>query len=46
MAQLPITIDDDLLAAAQEYARQREQAVEELIISLIRAAVMPIPPVE
>jgi hypothetical protein len=46
MAQLTITIDDDLLAAAQESARQRGQTVEELIISLIHAAVMPTPPVE
>jgi hypothetical protein len=46
MAQLTITIDDDLLAAAREYVRQRGQTVEELIISLVRAAVMLTSPVE
>lgn len=41
MPQLTITLDDDLLQAAQAYARQQGQEVDKLVADLLQAAVRP-----
>lgn len=41
MSQLTITLDDSLLQAAQEYARQHGQELDALVASLLRATVQP-----
>lgn len=41
MSQLTITLDDDLLQAAQAYARQHGQALDALVADLLQAAVRP-----
>ena len=48
MSQLTITLDDNLLQAAQAYARQHGQEVETLVAQLLANAVRPAaaPPAE
>lgn len=41
MSQLTLTLDDDLLQAAQSYARQHGQELEALVAELLKAAVLP-----
>ena len=41
MSQLTITLDDNLLQAAQEYARQHGQELDMLVAQLLQAAVQP-----
>nr|WP_302052021.1 DUF6364 family protein [Hymenobacter sp. BRD128] len=41
MSQLTLTLDDDLLRAAQHYAQQQGQALETLVAELLKAAVQP-----
>ncbi|MEJ7665979.1 MAG: DUF6364 family protein [Hymenobacter sp.] len=50
MPQLTITLDDDLLQAAQAYARQQGQEVDKLVADLLqacraasRSAIVPAP---
>ncbi len=42
MSQLTITLDDDLLQAAQDYARQHGQELDKLVAGLLQAAVRPL----
>lgn len=44
MSQLTITLDDDLLQAAQTYARQHGQALDALVADLLQTAVRPAVP--
>lgn len=44
MSQLTITLDDNLLQAAQEYARQHGQALDALVAQLLAEAVRPAAP--
>ncbi|OGX87514.1 DUF6364 family protein [Hymenobacter coccineus] len=44
MSQLTITLDDDLLQAAQDYARQHGQELDKLVAGLLQAAVRPAEP--
>ena len=41
MSQLIITLDDNLLQAAQAYARQHGQELDVLVANLLQAAVRP-----
>lgn len=41
MSQLTITLDDDLLQAAQAYARQHGQELDALVAELLKATVQP-----
>ena len=41
MSQLTITLDDNLLQAAQAYARQHGQALDALVAQLLADAVRP-----
>ncbi|MGI4733605.1 MAG: DUF6364 family protein [Janthinobacterium lividum] len=41
MSQLTITLDDNLLQAAQAYARQHGQELDTLVASLLQATVQP-----
>jgi hypothetical protein len=41
MSQLTITLDDNLLQAAQEYARQHGQALDILVTEWLQATVRP-----
>jgi len=41
MFQLIITLDDNLLQAAQEYAKRQGQELDVLVAGLLRAAVQP-----
>ncbi|WP_223653644.1 DUF6364 family protein [Hymenobacter psoromatis] len=42
MSQLTITLDDDLLQAAQEYAQRHGQELDKLVAELLQAAVRPL----
>ena len=42
MSQLTITLDDNLLQAAQHYAQQQGQELETLVAELLKAAVQPV----
>ncbi|TPG67520.1 DUF6364 family protein [Hymenobacter nivis] len=42
MSQLTITLDDKLLHAAQEYARQRGQELDALVAHLLQTTVQPL----
>jgi len=42
MSQLTITLDDDLLQAAQAYAHQHGQELDKLVAELLQAAVQPL----
>lgn len=42
MSQLTITLDDNLLQAAQEYARRHGQELDKLVAELLQAAVQPL----
>ena len=44
MSQLTLTLDDDLLTAAQAYARQQGQELDALVAQLLQAAVRPAAP--
>lgn len=44
MSQLTITLDDSLLQAAQEYARQHGQELDALVAGLLQATVRPVGP--
>ena len=44
MSQLTITLDDNLLQAAQEYARQHGQELDALVARLLADAVRPTAP--
>ena len=44
MSQLTITLDDNLLQAAQAYARQHGQALDALVAQLLAEAVRPMVP--
>jgi len=44
MSQLTITLDDNLLQAAQEYARQQGQELDALVSRLLADAVRPTAP--
>lgn len=44
MSQLTITLDDNLLQAAQKYARQHGQELDALVAELLQAAVRPTAP--
>jgi plasmid stability protein len=45
MSQLTINLDDNLLQAAQEYARRHGQELDKLVAELLQAAVQsPAPP--
>lgn len=41
MSQLTLTLDDDLLQAAQHYAQQQGQELETLVAELLKATVQP-----
>ena len=41
MSQLTLTLDDDLLKAAQAYARQHGQPLDALVAGLLKATVQP-----
>lgn len=41
MSQLTITLDDNLLVAAQAYAQQKGQDLNALVADLLQAAVQP-----
>ena len=41
MSQLTITLDDNLLQAAQEYARRQGQELNKVVTELLKAAVQP-----
>ncbi|MFD1468938.1 DUF6364 family protein [Hymenobacter caeli] len=42
MSQLTITLDDDLLQAAQDYARRHGQELDKLVAGLLQATVRPL----
>jgi hypothetical protein len=41
MSQLTLTLDDDLLQAAQNYAQQQGQKLETIVAELLKATVRP-----
>ncbi|MGI4874638.1 MAG: DUF6364 family protein [Janthinobacterium lividum] len=43
MSQLTLTLDDELIAAAQAYARQHGQQLDALVAELLQATVRPAP---